>query len=159
MPAQSSFYNMREPFQRRSTSFADSKAPHCGSCYGCVVRRLPIEVTGVTDRKYRMEGLSGEGADNTAHLIRLSAEFLSDSQSLPQYTKRIIEEYHKENLFECFALDNLSGFMLRSERRTDNLLQGRLMELVLHAVDREELEERIETVRDHKLKPNFGNKL
>jgi hypothetical protein len=103
--------------------------------------------------------LTGEGADNTAHLLRFSADLLSDPESLPQYTTEIIEKYGKQDLFERFALDNLSGFLSMSEKSTDNPLQRRLVELVLRAADQDALVERIESVRDHKLKPNFGNKL
>ena len=150
---------LKETYSCRSTSFADSSAPHCGSCYGCVVRRFAVEVAGVPDRRYRADGLTGEGADNTAHLLRFSADLLSDPESLPQYTTEIIEKYGKQDLFERFALDNLSGFLSMSEKSTDNPLQRRLVELVLRAADQDALVERIESVRDHKLKPNFGNKL
>lgn len=150
---------LKETYSCRSTSFADSKAPHCGSCYGCVVRRLAVVVAGVIDRRYRMEGLTGEGADNTAHLIRFSADFLSDPESLPRYATEIIGRYHKQDLFERFALDNLAGLMLLSEKGTGHVLQTKLLELAFHAADRAELMERIETVRDHKYEPDFENKL
>jgi len=150
---------LKETYSCRSTSFADSKAPHCGSCYGCVVRRLAVEVAGVIDRRYRMEGLTGEGADNTAHLIRFSADFLSDPESLPRYATEIIGRYHKQDLFERFAMDNLAGLMSLSEKGTGHVLQTKLLELAFHAADRAELMERIETVRDHKYEPDFENKL
>jgi hypothetical protein len=103
--------------------------------------------------------LTGEGADNTAHLVRFSADFLSDSDSLPQYVTEIIENHGKQDLFRRFALDNLSGFIRLSEKSTPSVLQRKLMDIVLKAADRDELLERIEAVRDNKRKPNFENKL
>jgi hypothetical protein len=150
---------LKETYSCRSTSFADSNAPHCGSCYGCIVRRLAVDVAGVSDRRYRKGGLTGEGADNTAHLVRFSADFLSDSDSLPQYVTEIIENHGKQDLFRRFALDNLSGFIRLSEKSTPSVLQRKLMDIVLKAADRDELLERIEAVRDNKRKPNFENKL
>jgi len=150
---------LKETYSCRSSRYADSDTPHCGSCYGCVVRRLAVEVAGVKDRRYQMEGFTGEGADNTAHLIRFSADLLSEPQSLPRYTTDIMERYHKRDLFERFAKDNLSGFMLLSERIRENSLQRRLMDLTFRAADRKELVERIENVRNKKRKPDFQNRL
>jgi hypothetical protein len=95
-----------------STMFISSIEPHCGSCYGCVVRRLAFSVLGLKDRAYWKTGFTGEGADNTAHLIRFLLDFLVSPESVPWYTMENIRRYHKEDLFRRFALDNLAGLIL-----------------------------------------------
>jgi hypothetical protein len=148
---------LRETCSCRSTMFANSGVPHCGSCYACVVRRLGVEVAGIEDKKYQKDGFTGEGADNTAHLIRFSLEFLSDSRSLPYYVTEIIHRHGKEDLFERFALDNLAGLMLLTEKGVKHDLQKKLLLLVQRSVDQKELHERIAVVRGSPRKPDFGN--
>lgn len=148
---------LRETCSCRSTMFANSGAPHCGSCYACVVRRLGVEIAGVGDKKYQKDGFTGEGADNTAHLTRFSLDFLSDSHSLPYYVTEIIHRYGKEDLFERFALDNLAGLTLLREKGVRHDLQKKLLLLVQQTVDKKELNERIAAVRNSPRKPDFGN--
>lgn len=141
----------------RSSMFANSVAPHCGSCYGCVVRRLGVEVAGIRDRRYQQDGFTGEGADNTAHLIRFSLDFVSESNSLPHYVTGVIHKYGKEDLFRRFALDNLAGLMSLSQNGPKHDFQKKLLLLVQRAVDPNELNERVAVVRNKPRKPDLGN--
>lgn len=150
---------LRETCSCRSTMFAGSGAPHCGSCYACVVRRLGVEVAGVGDKKYQRDGFTGEGADNTAHLVRFSLDFLSDRQSLPYYVTEIIHKHGKEDLFRRFALDNLAGLMLLSKKGVRHDLQTKLLLLTQQTVDQKELDDRIAVVRGNPRRPDFGNSL
>ncbi|RLG01970.1 MAG: hypothetical protein DRN49_00115, partial [Thaumarchaeota archaeon] len=40
-----------------TTRFANSSIPHCGKCFGCLVRRIPALVAGVPDTQYAWDGL------------------------------------------------------------------------------------------------------
>ncbi len=139
----------------RTPRWANAERSHCGSCYGCAVRRLATEVAGVNDAQYRKSGFTGKGIENIAQLIRFSADFLSN-KSLPSYTMEIIERYHKQELFKRFALDNLAGLVLMSDRHIENSEQRKLLELTLSDIDRDELDDRIAVVRNKSRKPNFS---
>ena len=136
-----------------STMFISSGEPHCGSCYGCVVRRLAFSVLGQKDRPYWKTGFTGEGADNTAHLVRFSLDFLVNPESVPWYTMENIRGYHKEELFRRFALDNLAGLVLLPD--SHNLLQKRLVELVLSKVGKSQLEDRVARIRGGRYSLDF----
>lgn len=138
-----------------STMFISSAEPHCGSCYGCVVRRLAFSVLGLKDRAYRQMGFTGEGADNTAHLIRFSLDFLVSPESVPWYTMESIRKYHKDDLFRRFALDNLAGLILLPD--THYLLQRSLIELTLSKVNKSELEDRAGRVKGGDYSLEFQN--
>lgn len=116
-------------------------------------------MAGVHDSGYLADGFEGEGADSTAHLIRFSADFLSDFESLPWYTIEIIKKQRKQELFERFALDNLAGVILLTKDTPAASLQGKLRRIALNAVDEETLQERAESVRSATLKPDFENEL
>ena len=148
---------LRETCSCRSTMFANSAVPHCGSCYACVVRRLGVEVSGIGDRRYQKDGFTGEGADNTAHLTTFSLNFFSENRSLPCYVTEIIHKHGKEDLFRRFALDNLAGLLLLSEGGLKHDLQKKLLLLVQKALDLKELKERIAVVRNNPRKPDFEN--
>jgi hypothetical protein len=148
---------IKETHSCRTPRWANSDRSHCGSCYGCVVRRLATKVAGVSDGQYRKDGFTGRGVDNISQLIKFSIDFLSDPQALPTYTSEIINKYHKQELFKRFALDNLAGLMLMSDKHIENNVQRKLMELTLSAIDRGELNDRIEVVRSKSRKPNFLN--
>lgn len=146
---------IKETHSCRTPRWANSDRSHCGSCYGCAVRRLATEVAGVNDAQYRKSGFTGQGIDNTAQLIRFSLDFLSD-KTLPSYSMEIIKRYHKQELFKRFALDNLAGLVLMSDRHIENNMQQKLLELTLSAINRDELDDRIAIVRKKTRKPNFS---
>ena len=136
-----------------STMFISSGEPHCGSCYGCVVRRLAFSVLGLADRPYWKTGFTGEGADNMAHLIRFSLDLLVSPESVPWYTMENIGIYHKEELFRRFAMDNLAGLVRLPD--SHNLLQSRLTDLTLSKVSKSELEDRVARVRSGRYSLDF----
>ena len=146
---------LKETTSCASTRFISSMEPHCGSCYACVVRRLAFSILGLKDRPYYRTGFSGGGADNTAHLIRFSLDFLTNPKSIPPYTLENIERYHKDDLFRRFALDNLAGLILTPD--SGYTLQRKLTNLVLSKLDKGVLEERVERVRGGHYSLDFQN--
>lgn len=147
---------VEETHSCRTPRWANSDVSHCGSCFGCIVRRLATKVAGVVDSQYRNNGFNGEGADNITQLIRFSIDFLTNPETLHWYTTEIISKYHKQDLFKRFALDNLAGLIIMSDEGIVNNLQRRLFALTLESVDRNELNERIEVVRSKVRRPNFN---
>jgi len=87
---------------------------HDGSCYGCIIRRLASFALGTPDVPYRNDPIvSGrKGKDNLLSLLRFSYDMLTDFDALPQDVIEEIRQWKTRNLFERFALDNLSGFQI-----------------------------------------------
>lgn len=141
-----------------STQFANTGTPNCGTCYACVVRRLGTMVAGSIDKSYRYDliSLTTETLDNFVHLIRFSVDFLSDPDSVPAYTLCLPRRHNKLELFERFALDNITGLKLLNESGVclPSPLE-KLREISAHVVSNEMADERIARVREGRYQPVF----
>jgi hypothetical protein len=142
-----------------TTMFATSEGANCGTCFSCIVRRLAFLVCGEQDCFYPYD-VTGAGAreqalDNILHLLRFSVDYARDRDAVPWYTQEILKRYGRTDLFERFALDNLAGLMLLSERGGINSALGLMREVSRRKVDDSLLRERIEVVRSRAVKMNF----
>lgn len=142
-----------------TTMFATSDAAHCGSCFSCIVRRLAFMVSGVQDCFYPQDigswNISRSALDNIVHLMHFSATFAFDSDALPRYAMETIRDYGKEDLFRRFALDNLAGLLLLSEREGFGGALSKMRERSRACTDDSVLRERIEVVRSRTAHMDF----
>lgn len=145
----------------RTVRWCNSKKPNGDSCYGCIIRRLAFIVAGVKDSEYRRDMLTlnnnnNEQYDNALHLLRFNLDILKDFESIPEYTKNIIESYKKKDLFKRFSLDTYAGLYLlaKTGKLPDKNFRW-FLDNALQVVTRDDLTERIAYVRDRKFKPNY----
>ena len=143
-----------------TTMFATSEGANCGTCFSCIVRRLAFLVSGVRDCYYSYEitgvNVALRALDNIVHLLRFSVDYLHDQGAVPWYTQEILKWYGKRDLIERFALDNLAGLMLLTERGKTNSTLAKMRDVSQHWIDDRDLRERIEIVRSGKMKMNFA---
>lgn len=91
---------------------------HDGTCFGCVIKKLACQVTGVKDVKYNKNVFNGNAnQDNLLNLLNFSDDLLNNYKTTPAFQKEKIEEFSKQDLFERYALDNLAGLMLGIEKQ------------------------------------------
>lgn len=160
-----------------TTRFAYSSYSHCGTCYGCLVRRLSCLVAGVMDAKYgrdvlvqdvneRSRGgwrgrISSSSLADLMLLLRFARDVLEDE--LADYTASKIRQFNKEELFQRFALDIISGVYILYDKEKvgrNTYVKHFLEECMRHkVVSRDMLENRVAEVREKKYKPNFDYKL
>ena len=145
----------------RTTRWCNSNKPNCGTCYGCIMRRLALLVAGVKDNEYRSDILTSKESRNEQycnilHLLQFSLEFLNDFDSIPNYTTETIKKYKKEELFERSSLDTFAGLLvLKKENKLLDSIFLKFLESALKIVSKEKLEDRIESVRNKEFKPDF----
>ena len=84
---------------------------HDGTCYGCVVRRLAGIAARRRDVSYRRDPLVDPTAarGNLLSLLQFNLDFLHDPHGLEHFMVGDILLYGKKDLFQRFALDNLSA--------------------------------------------------
>jgi len=127
---------------------------HDGTCFGCVIKRLSCLTSGVRDVKYKKDIFEEEtNQDNLFNVLEFSRKIIKKYVELPNFQKDKIEEFGKQNLFERFALDNLSGLMVGT--KTENFLHSRYIKKNLIPI----LKRRINEVRANIKKPNFNKKV
>ena len=158
-----------------STRFAYSGYSHCGMCYGCLVRRVSCLVAGVGDAEYgrdvlvqdvneRSRGgwpgkwIRSSNLTDLMLLLRFARDVLEDK--LADYTIFKIKEFDKEELFQRFALDVISGVYILYDKDkigrnsyVKNFFEECMQDRV---VSKDILENRITEVRERKYKPDFG---
>ena len=146
-----------------TTMFATSEGANCGTCFSCIVRRLAFLVCGEQDCFYPYDVTGGtasqQSLDNIIHLLRFSVDYARDRDAVPWYTQEILKKYGRAELFERFALDNLAGLMLLSERGGINSALGQMREISRRRVDDAILRERIAVVRSRQARMDFGKTL
>jgi len=115
----------------RTVRWAYSPVSHCGSCYGCVVRRASCLVAGVKDANYSADVLLRNVGDDiigrkrgsrirTHHLDNLCAllKFARDivDDKLDDIAEFKIRTFAKKKLYNRFALDMLSALYVSYDR-------------------------------------------
>jgi len=161
-----------------STAYAYSDFPHCGVCYGCLIRKLSFLVAGVPDSSYAADVLnreigekkSGRGTrryisqsdlSGLLALLRFGRDIIEDR--LPDFTADKIREFDKEELFRRFALDILSGlFILYGQKKVGrNSYVRKFYGACKHdgVISKETAVDRICEVREARYKPNFDYRL
>lgn len=147
----------------RTMRFCNSTKPNGDTCYGCIMRRLAMIVAGVQDGQYRNDILVSKGSireqySNILHLLRFSMDFLNDFEGIPSYTTEIIRKYRKEEVFRRFSLDTFAGLLLlKSEGKLLDTVYLKFLESILKTISKDELENRIGSVRNGEFKPDFKN--
>lgn len=147
-----------------TTRFYNISKPQCGTCYGCVVRRIGMIVAGIDDGfTYRndiilKDNLPGEKIDNLTALIEFSISCLQDPSKLKWYTREIIEKYKKGDLFERFSMDTIAALLLlREQRKLSDTFLNKELDKALGVFPKESIKDRIQEVRSGKHKPSFNN--
>jgi len=150
----------------RTSRFCNSKYPNGDSCYGCVTRKLAMLVADIDDGTYRNDILISrvDGKErnklqynNILHLLQFSLQCLEDIDSLPWYTAEMIKDYRKEDLFNRYSMDNFAGIYVLTQKKkiVDPIIQKKYEES-LKVISKEQLQNRIEEVRELKFKPDFS---
>lgn len=130
---------------------------HDGTCYGCCIRRLGAITAGVEDVKYDNNPIIEEKAnkENLLSLLKFSLDILINYKDMPLYSIENIESYNKLDLFKRFALDNFSAIhLLKKNGLSLNKEVEYIYEECLDKVGTEELNERIENIRNKKFQIN-----
>ncbi len=162
----------------RTSRWARQRYSHCGTCYGCLVRRVGCLVAGVKDAHYArdvlVEGVGRKAlgrrpgetiqphnlADLQA-LLRFARDVLEDE--LDETTRFKIEAFKKEDLYKRAALDVLVGtYLLYDEtKQGHNPLVRKFYEECKNdgLVSSDTANNRIAEVRDQRRQPDFDTKL
>jgi len=112
--------------------FASHPHPHCGSCFGCLVRRVSFLVAGARDVAHRSDPLfsrfawPGDSPDDGHGTV--SAEQMADVLAVLSFCREVMLDrvhpaareqmatYHVEPLFRRFSLDFLTALHLGYQR-------------------------------------------
>jgi len=121
---------------------------HDGTCFGCVIRRLACKVSNVKDVVYNKDVFQEDAnQDNLMNILVFSRDLLSNYDSMPDFEIDKIDEFHKYNMFERYALDNLAGLMLN--------LKGKNNFFKKFIISSKTIQDRILRVRENRIKPDF----
>lgn len=127
---------------------------HCGTCFGCVIKRIAETVAGVKGVEYNKDIFDIDSdRDNILNLLEYSEKILFEKDKMPGFQRDKIDEFGKWDLFTRYALDNLAGLMLCAPKNND------LVERFISKEVIQSLKVRIEEVRKNKYKPNFDNEV
>ncbi len=132
---------------------------HDGTCYGCVIRRLAALAVGFPDVPYKKDVLADDSArvGNLLPLLRFSHDLVTDPESLPVFSRVMIDEYGKLDLFRRFAADTFAG--LYAYREAGGRFSGRVLKALTAYLSLEELSQfrgRMEKLRRGAKKPDYG---
>ncbi len=161
-----------------TTRFANQPYSHCGTCYGCLVRRVSCVVAGTKDALYAKDVLVKDVGDSVMGGWRgaaISPSNLREVQALLRFARDIIEDkiddvsrfkiesFSKHELFRRFAMDVLSSlYLLYGKTNTgqnswiSQFYAGCKKDKVLTP---ESADNRIAEVRDQKFQPDFEFRL
>lgn len=122
---------------------------HDGTCFGCVIKKLACMVSGVKDVAYNKDMfVEDSNQDNLMNALTFSSDLLNGYDNMPAFETEKIDEFQKHDLFQRYALDNLAGLMLGTEKQ--NPLYKKFIGM------KEILDERITQVRGNHKKPDFS---
>lgn len=147
----------------RRIRFYNSTRPHCGVCYGCLIRRLSLLVADIEDACYRNDMITQPKLKryhyaNIMPLLDFCKKILESPEKVREYSRSIIGKYNKWNLFIRFAQDIYAGLMILERQ---NLLREKNLKRYLNSVyeiiGKETLENRISEIRERKFFPNFSH--
>jgi 7-cyano-7-deazaguanine synthase in queuosine biosynthesis len=143
-----------DDFSKTHSCITQRRGDHCGTCFGCVIKKLAENVAGVKGVRYNKNIFEeGTNRDNIFNILKFSEDIILDKDKMPGFQKEKINEFNKWNLFNRYALDNLSGLMLSTEQNND--LFKRFISKDIEPL----LTKRIQEVRENKYKPNFNKKV
>jgi len=136
-----------------------ARQDNCGTCYGCVVRKLGLITAGINETKYENNPLLDENAhvDHLMNLLAFSVDVLLDYDNIDDYSKENIEDYNKEELFHRFALDNIAALhILKKSGKPLNPAIEHFYYEVIEKVGESILDKRIEEVQSKSSEANFN---
>lgn len=127
------------------------RGDHCGSCFGCVIKKLAEPVAGIRGVAYNKEMFDLEcDRDNIINVLEFSEKIVLYKDNIPGFQREKIDEFDKWDLFTRYALDNLAGLMLGAPKDND-LYQRFISKEVIP-----QIKNRINEVRSKNYKPNFS---
>ena len=140
----------------------DARCDNCGTCYGCVVRRLGLITAGIDEAQYENDPTLDQKAhsDHIMNLLAFSVDVLLDYENIDDYSKENIEDYNKEELFHRFALDNIAALhiLLKSGKSLNPDIEHFYNE-VIDKMDKSVLDKRIEEVQSKSSEANFDKEV
>ena len=127
-------------FSKTHSCISQRFGNHDGTCFGCVIKNLACLVAGVKDVKYNNDVFQeGANQDNLLNLLNFSYDILNDYNNTPNFQTDKIEEFGKQDLFIRYALDNLTGVMLGTNKKhelykkfvipNESLIKARIKEI------------------------------
>ena len=125
---------------------------HCGTCFGCVIKRLAEiinGVKGVDDKKDIFDEESDE--DYLLDVLWFSEKILFEPEKMSGFQREKIDEFDKWVLFRRYAKDNLAALMIATKQ--GNLFYNRFIKKEIVPL----LKNRIEELKENKKNPDFGN--
>ena len=132
---------------------------HCGTCYGCIVRRLAGIAAGIQDVYYRKNPIKDENAnaENLIPLLIFSQDVLLNFEEMEYYQRKNIETYQKESLFRRFALDNYAAIHKLISTKSKIIKSIRTLYLdTIEVIGAQILDERLEELKKGYFKPNYS---
>jgi 7-cyano-7-deazaguanine synthase in queuosine biosynthesis len=141
-------------FSLTHSCITQRRGDHCGTCFGCVIKKLAEPVAGIKGVKYNKDIFDlGVDRDNITNVLEFSEKLILNKDKIPGFQREKIDEFNKWDLFTRYALDNLAGLILGAPKDND---------LIKRFIDKEILlliKDRINDVRRNKYKPNFDKKI
>lgn len=136
---------------------------HCGTCYGCVLRKLGAILANVKDCEYNKDILFDETANlyNLIAMIKFANFYLTNKDLVEKHTLQKIKEFNKENLYQRQSLDLLASLYLLKKKKKIKFSSRveKLYENYVKPINPEILEKRIKDVLSKSKKPNFNKKV
>jgi len=127
---------------------------HCGTCFGCVIKRIAESVANVKGVEYNKDVFDLDSdRDNIINILGFSEKIIFEKDRMSGFQREKIDEFEKWDLFTRYALDNLAGLMLIAPKNND------LVERFISVDVLPSIKIRIEEVKANKHKPNFDNKV
>jgi len=132
---------------------------HCGTCYGCVVRRLAGIASDIQDVQYRKDPIMDENAnlENLSSLLLFSQDILLNLYDMEYYQRRNIDAYRKKDLFRRFALDNYAAIhkLIKTNGKITKAVETLYFDTI-EEIGTSILEERLEELKKGHFKPNYS---
>ena len=141
-------------FSATHSCITQRRGDHCGTCFGCVIKRIAESVANVKGVRYNKDIFDLESdRDNLTNILEFSEKIILNKERLPGFQREKMDEFAKWDLFNRYALDNLAGLMLETSenhpiyKRFIN--QKNMLDLLI----------RIKQVRNQIKKPDFSKKV
>jgi 7-cyano-7-deazaguanine synthase in queuosine biosynthesis len=162
----------------RTTQYANAEYSHCGTCYGCLVRRIGCLVAGVKDALYakdvlvrpvgdpvmggwRGNAIKPENLEDLMVLLRFSRDVLEDQ--LDETARLKIETFSKQDLYSRFAQDVMAALFIlydQTKQGRNGWVKGFYDECLNDGVVTPEMaRKRISEVRERRRQPDFETML
>lgn len=141
-------------FSDTHSCITQRRGDHCGTCFGCVIKKLAENVAEIKGVIYNKNIFDEEtDRDNIINVLNFSEQIIFNREKMPGFQREKIDEFKKWDLFERYALDNIAGLALGATEEND--LHHRFISFEIL----QNIKVRISEVRKNKHKPNFNKKI